>query len=73
MGGGDDDEQWVTPATWALDVERNTWRRLADLNVARHGHAAAAVGPDVFVFGGPRARATDTPTSSSALPFARTS
>jgi N-acetylneuraminic acid mutarotase len=52
VGGGDDDQQWVTPATWALDRERDAWRRLADLNVARHGLAAAAVGPTVYVFGG---------------------
>ena len=44
-GGGDDDEHWMTPATWALDLERNPWRRLADLDAARHGHGAAALGP----------------------------
>lgn len=52
IGGGDDEEQWVSPATWALGPNDTTWRRLADLNLARHGHGAAAVGPDVYVFGG---------------------
>ena len=52
IGGGDDGENWVTPATWALDPDEGHWRRLADLNVARHGHGAAAVGSDVYVFGG---------------------
>lgn len=52
IGGGDDEEHWLTPATWALDPTENTWHRLADLNVARHGHGAAAVGSDVYVFGG---------------------
>ena len=52
IGGGDDAEAWVTPATWALDADEGGWHRLADLNVARHGHGAAAVGSEVFVFGG---------------------
>ena len=52
IGGGDDEEQWVTPAAWALAPGDSKWRRLADLNVSRHGHAAAAVDSGVFVFGG---------------------
>jgi N-acetylneuraminic acid mutarotase len=53
IGGGDDTELWVTPATWALDpAAENAWRRLADLDVARHGHGAAVLGSDVYVFGG---------------------
>lgn len=52
IGGGDDREHWITPASWALDPAENKWRRLADLNVARHGLAVAAVGPDVYVFAG---------------------
>jgi non-specific serine/threonine protein kinase len=52
IGGGDDEEAWVTPATWALDPAGDEWRRLADLNVARHGHGAAVVGQDVYVFAG---------------------
>ena len=48
----------MTPATWSLDPDENRWRRLADLNVARHGHGAAAVGSDVFVFAGSPARVT---------------
>jgi N-acetylneuraminic acid mutarotase len=52
VGGGDDAEGWVTPATWALGPGESEWRRLADLNVPRHGHGAAAVGSRVFVFGG---------------------
>jgi N-acetylneuraminic acid mutarotase len=52
IGGGDDDEYWVTPATWAYDPGVNRWQRLADLRVARHGHAAAAVGATAYTFGG---------------------
>jgi N-acetylneuraminic acid mutarotase len=52
IGGGDDGENWVTPATWALDPDEGRWRRLADLTVARHGHGAAVVGSDVYVFAG---------------------
>jgi N-acetylneuraminic acid mutarotase len=52
IGGGDDGENWVTPATWALDPDDGRWRRLADLNVARHGHGAAVVGSEVYVFAG---------------------
>ena len=52
IGGGDDDEQWVTPAAWALGSGAEEWIRLADLNVPRHGHGAAAVSSGVFVFGG---------------------
>ena len=52
IGGGDDGESWVTPATWGLDPDEDRWQRLADLDVARHGHGAAAVGSDVYVFAG---------------------
>lgn len=52
IGGGDDAEGWVTPATWAYDVRSDRWHRLPDLNVARHGHAAAAFGGQAYVFGG---------------------
>jgi N-acetylneuraminic acid mutarotase len=52
VGGGDDDEAWVTPATWAFDPASDRWQRLADLSVARHGHAAAALGNTAYVFGG---------------------
>ena len=52
IGGGDDIEDWVTPATWAFDPATDRWQRLADLRAPRHGHAAAALGADVYVFGG---------------------
>jgi N-acetylneuraminic acid mutarotase len=52
LGGGDDLEGWVTPATWAYDPRRDEWRRLADLSVPRHGHASAVIGDKVYVFGG---------------------
>lgn len=52
VGGGDDAERWVTPATWAYSLATNSWRRLADLQVPRHGHAAAVLGNRVYVFGG---------------------
>ena len=52
VGGGDDLEGWVTPATWSFDPQRDRWRRLADQKVPRHGHASAALGDRVFVFGG---------------------
>jgi Kelch motif protein len=51
-GGGDDDEGWVTPATWALGASDPSWTRLADLSVPRHGHGSAAVGDKLYVFGG---------------------
>ena len=51
-GGGDDRGTWITPATWSLDPAENRWRRLADLTAARHGHGVAALGSDVYVFGG---------------------
>lgn len=51
-GGGDDNERWVTPATWALGPSDASWSRLADLGVARHGHGSAAVGDTLYVFGG---------------------
>jgi N-acetylneuraminic acid mutarotase len=52
VGGGDDEERWLTPAAWGYDPASGTWTRLADLGVARHGHGAAAVGPDLYVFAG---------------------
>ena len=52
VGGGDDREGWVTGATWAYRPDRDSWRRLADLVHARHGHGAAAVGERAYVFGG---------------------
>lgn len=52
IGGGDDHEHWVTPATWAFDPAADRWQRLADLSVARHGHAAAAIGTTAYTFGG---------------------
>ena len=52
ISGGDDDEGWVTPATWALDPVTLHWTRLPDLRRPRHGHAAAAAAGGVFVFGG---------------------
>jgi N-acetylneuraminic acid mutarotase len=52
ISGGDDDEGWVTPGTWAFDPAADRWQRLADLRVPRHGHGAAAVGDDIYVFGG---------------------
>ena len=52
VGGGDDAEGWVTPATWWFEPRTQHWRRLADLRIPRHGHAAAAVGDEIYVFGG---------------------
>lgn len=52
LGGGDDLEMWITPATWAYDPQRDEWRRLADPAVPRHGHASAVLGDRVYVFGG---------------------
>jgi N-acetylneuraminic acid mutarotase len=52
VGGGDDGERWVTPATWAFHPVRETWRRLPDLNLARHGHGIAVANGRVYVFGG---------------------
>ena len=52
ISGGDDREVWVTPAVWSLDPGTGRWQRLADLRVPRHGHAAAAVGDEIYVFGG---------------------
>jgi N-acetylneuraminic acid mutarotase len=52
ISGGDDREAWVTPAVWSLDPRTGRWQRLADLRVPRHGHAAAVVGNEIYVFGG---------------------
>ena len=52
MGGGDDAEGWVTPATCSFEPTTDRRSRLADLRTARHHHAAAASGSDVYVFGG---------------------
>ena len=52
VGGGDDAEEWVTPGTWSFEPETERWQRLSDLREARHGHAAAAVGDEIYVFGG---------------------
>jgi hypothetical protein len=52
IGGGDDIEEWVTPGTWSFEPATERWRRLSDLREARHGHAAAAVGDEIYVFGG---------------------
>ena len=52
VGGGDDAEEWVTPGTWSFEPGTGRWRRLSDLTVARHGHAAAAVGDEIYGFGG---------------------
>jgi hypothetical protein len=52
ISGGDDLEEWVTPATWALDAGERRWRRLPDMRVARHGHASATAGDRIYVFGG---------------------
>ena len=52
ISGGDDTEGWVTPGTWSFQPETGRWQRLSDLREARHGHAAAAVGDEIYVFGG---------------------
>jgi N-acetylneuraminic acid mutarotase len=56
VGGGDDDqvagEAWVSPATWAFDPGRGQWRRAGDLEVPRHGHAAAEFDGRLYLFGG---------------------
>jgi hypothetical protein len=56
--GGDDEEGlregggWVTPAAWSYQPGDSRWRRLPDLSVPRHGHAAAPLGGRVYVFEG---------------------
>ena len=52
FGGSDENERWVTPATWSFDPTNERWRREPDLHEPRHGHAAAAVGSEVFAIGG---------------------
>ena len=57
IGGGDDMGEgergpWVTRAAWAFDPDQERWRRLPNLHVARHGHAAAVSGDRVYVFSG---------------------
>ena len=47
LGGG-----WVTPAAWAFDPARSSWRRLPDLNLARHSGSVATLGGRVYVFEG---------------------
>jgi N-acetylneuraminic acid mutarotase len=54
IGGGNDDFRsgWVTPAVWAYDIAADAWTRLPDLEVARHGHAAAVAAGRIYAFGG---------------------
>jgi N-acetylneuraminic acid mutarotase len=57
VAGGDDlgtggIKPWVTAAVWAFDPGGEEWRRLPDLNVARHGHAAAVANDRIYVLGG---------------------
>lgn len=59
VAGGADPERWesdalgwVTPATWAYEARRDRWRRLPDLDRARHQGVAGAVGGSVYVFEG---------------------
>jgi N-acetylneuraminic acid mutarotase len=52
VGGGDDHQDWVTPATWAYDPARNRWRRLPDLRVPRHAHGTAIAGDRLYVLAG---------------------
>jgi N-acetylneuraminic acid mutarotase len=52
VGGGDEVDDWVTPATWTFDTHSRSWRRLADLTIARHSETAATLGRDVYVLAG---------------------
>jgi N-acetylneuraminic acid mutarotase len=51
-GGAEGVDAWVTRAVWAFDREAMSWRRLPDLTLPRHGHAAALANGRVYVFGG---------------------
>jgi N-acetylneuraminic acid mutarotase len=74
VAGGDDmgydgGGTWVTPSVWAFDPQRAKWRRLPDLPVPRHGHAATVADGRIYVFGGspcPGFGQTDSVVSLSA-------
>lgn len=56
-GGGEDTVDgapggWVLRTAYAYDPRRQTWRRLPDMLLPRHGHAAAAVGGRVYALRG---------------------
>jgi hypothetical protein len=51
-GGSDDDDEWVTPATWAFDTATQTWRRLPDLAVPRHSATAAVQNGRLWMIAG---------------------
>jgi N-acetylneuraminic acid mutarotase len=68
VGGGDDNDGWVTPASWAFDPEDGQWRRLPDLGVPRHGHAAAAANGRIYIFGGAPCEGYGKTNSVESLP-----
>jgi N-acetylneuraminic acid mutarotase len=57
IGGGDDlgsdgSDPWVTGAVWAFNPKTGRWRRLPDLSLPRHGHAAAVANGRIYALGG---------------------
>jgi N-acetylneuraminic acid mutarotase len=52
IAGGDDEDGWVTAATWAFEAKSGEWRRSADVTVPRHGQAAAPINGRIYIFGG---------------------
>jgi N-acetylneuraminic acid mutarotase len=52
VAGGNDDAETVTGAVQKFDPETGKWRLLPALRTARHGHGAAVVDGEVWVFGG---------------------
>jgi non-specific serine/threonine protein kinase len=52
VGGGNDAAATVTGAVQEFDPRTAKWKLLSGMRIARHGHATAAVGNTIWVFGG---------------------
>jgi N-acetylneuraminic acid mutarotase len=73
--GGDDERNWtagrgwVTGSTWSFDPARSRWRRLPDLGVPRHAHAAAVAAGRIYVFGGATCPGFGRTDAAESLPL----
>jgi hypothetical protein len=52
VGGGNDEAGTVTGAVQEWDPKTERWSNLSPLRIPRHGHATAAAGDRIWVFGG---------------------
>ena len=49
---GDNDEDTQVTSDFMYDPQADAWTQLASMGIARGGHASAAVGGKLYVFGG---------------------